>query len=98
MHGVRSIDRHLLRKKTRKKGVLEMHNKEDSEKTEVCIMDALDQATKLRAAIGYLADTAQSAQLAAVLWVVEETAEMLERLLEVLAKGETISTKQASEG
>lgn len=65
-----------------------MSNQEGNEKTEVGLIDAFDHATKLRASIGYLANTAQSNDLACLLWTIEESAGMLEKLLEVLVEGE----------
>jgi hypothetical protein len=70
-----------------------MHDKVNGEKTEVSVMDALDQATKLRAAIEYLTETAKSPKLSAVLWTVQDTAEVLEGILTVLAQGENYSTQ-----
>lgn len=76
------------RKKRSTKGVHEMQNQENGLKTEVGTMEALDLATRLRASIGYLADTTQDEQLCAVLMSVEQTAEILEETLRLMLQGE----------
>lgn len=65
-----------------------MQNQTVNGKTEVGTMEALDLATRLRASIGYLADTTHDEQLCAVLMSVEQTAEILEEILRLMAQGE----------
>lgn len=64
-----------------------MYDQQDGQKMKEQIMEAIDHATKLRASIGYLADTAQEEQLSAVLWTIEGSAEILENILKMLKEG-----------
>lgn len=65
-----------------------MHDTEGGIKTEITVLDAYDHAMKLRKAIGYVADSAvRDPQLNAVLWTIEDSAEILEGMLQYLVTG-----------
>lgn len=72
-----------------------MFNKEISQKREIGIDGALNQASKLRGAIEYLVDTAQSQELCAVLMTLQDTAENLEETLRDMWQGEKLSAGRA---
>lgn len=74
-----------------------MFNKEIGQKREIGIDDALNQASKLRGAIEYLVDTAQSPELCAVLMTIQDTAEILEETLRIMWQGEMEAGRLKSE-
>lgn len=64
-----------------------MSNQENHNE-EITIMDVYDRAVKLRQAIGYVADSAvKDPQLSALLSTIEESAGLLESMLEYLFAG-----------
>jgi hypothetical protein len=65
-----------------------MHDSEVGSKSEITVLDAYDHAMKLRKAIGYVADSAfKDPQLNAVLWTIEDSAQILEGMLQYLVTG-----------
>lgn len=63
-----------------------MQNQRGNEKTEIDIIDVLDQTTKLGDAITFLSTTSKSKELSAMFWVLEDQVNVIQGMLKVLCE------------
>lgn len=63
-----------------------VQNQEIGKKTEIDLVDVLDQTTKLRDAISFLSTTSKSKELSAMFWMLEDQVNAIEGMLNVLCE------------
>lgn len=66
--------------------MLKMQNQAIGEKTEIDVIDVLDQTTKLREAITFLSTTTKGKEISAMFWMLEDQVNVIEGMLKVLCE------------